>query len=175
MNPEPDVLKDSPSLRVTVENPYHPVCVRLVEAFWDDLGVRYQDDTPCQYKPEDVIGERTVFVVAWFGDAAAGCGAIRPMTAGDAPDAAVDAAEVKRIYVVPQWRRRGVARAILHELERHAVAFGYRTLKLETGLYQPEAIRLYESEGYQQIACFPPHDTDPLSLCYEKILAGKEK
>ena len=58
-------------------------------------------------------------------------------------------------------RRRGVARALLAELEGAARRFGYRELWLETGTEQPEAIALYESAGYLPVPPFDPHDGQP--------------
>ncbi len=63
-------------------------------------------------------------------------------------------AEVKRMYVVPQVRGRGLARVVLAHLERTAVEAGHRAMVLETGRGQPEAIALYESSGYTPIPKF---------------------
>ena len=92
-----------------------------------------------------------------------GCGALRPYDA--------DIAEVKRMYTVPAWRGRGVAAAVLAELERHARAFGYPTMRLETGDRQPGAIRLYERSGYRHIPPFGPYVAWDDSVCFEKPLA----
>ena len=92
-----------------------------------------------------------------------GCGALRPY--------ADDIAEVKRMYTVPAWRGRGVAAAILAELERHARAFGYPTMRLETGDRQPGAIRLYERSGYRHIPPFGPYVAWADSVCFEKPMS----
>jgi len=78
--------------------------------------------------------------------------------------------ELKRMYVVPQVRGRGLGRRILVELEAEARRLGYRALVLETGDRQPEAVGLYESSGYERIPCYPPYDSRALSLCFEKRL-----
>lgn len=62
--------------------------------------------------------------------------------------------EIKRMYVVPSARGRGVARALLHELERRAREHGYRVARLDTGPNQPHARALYEAEGYRAIENF---------------------
>ncbi|MRK01825.1 MULTISPECIES: GNAT family N-acetyltransferase [Aeromicrobium] len=62
--------------------------------------------------------------------------------------------EIKRMYVRPVYARRGLARAILAELERSAAAAGITRLVLETGLAQPEAIALYHSSGYVEVPKF---------------------
>lgn len=80
------------------------------------------------------------------------------------------AVEVKRMYVRDGHRGRGFARAILSALEEIAARRGYRTIRLETGGNQPEAIALYQSAGYQPIPCYGAHAGDPRSRCFEKQL-----
>lgn len=72
------------------------------------------------------------------------------------------------MYVAPDVRRGGVGRGLLAEMERLAIEFGYRILRLETGNRQPEAIALYESSGFRRIAPYGCHVGDPLSVCFEK-------
>jgi GNAT superfamily N-acetyltransferase len=64
------------------------------------------------------------------------------------------ACEIKRMYVVPEQRGRGVARRLLHELEDRARALGYELARLDTGPAQHGAQHLYESEGYRSIENF---------------------
>jgi GNAT superfamily N-acetyltransferase len=79
-------------------------------------------------------------------------------------------AELRRMYVVPAARRRGVGRALVAALEQAARELGYRTLRLETGPEQPEAIRLYESAGFRRIPNFGPYAHQRRSICLEKPL-----
>ena len=65
-----------------------------------------------------------------------------------------DACEIKRMYVVPEARGRGLARRLLDELEDAARGLGYRIARLDTGPQQPHAQRLYESAGYAAIGNF---------------------
>ena len=78
--------------------------------------------------------------------------------------------EIRRMYVVPDHRGKGIGRAILVALEDHARSLGYERIRLETGNMAPEAIRLYESHGYEPIPCWGPFASDPKSLCFEKKL-----
>ncbi|HLX21255.1 MAG TPA: GNAT family N-acetyltransferase [Gaiellaceae bacterium] len=78
--------------------------------------------------------------------------------------------ELKRMYVVPAYRGRGLGRRLLVELEAEARRLGYASLVLETGDRQPEALGLYASSGYERIPCYPPYDSRALSLCFEKRL-----
>jgi len=74
------------------------------------------------------------------------------------------------MYVAPEARRRGIARALMNELEEKARRLGYKTLRLETGPEQPEAIRLYETGGFATIANFGPYAAQRRSICLEKSL-----
>jgi GNAT superfamily N-acetyltransferase len=79
-------------------------------------------------------------------------------------------AEVKRMYVTPRVRGRGLARALLAELERTAAQAGRRRMVLETGYAQPEAISLYTSSGYTEIDKFGLYRESDGSVCYGKEL-----
>jgi GNAT superfamily N-acetyltransferase len=80
-------------------------------------------------------------------------------------------AEVKRMYVVPRARGRGLARAMLAHLEATAHAAGAEAMVLETGMRQPEAIALYTSAGYAEIGGFGYYKDAPLSRCFARQLA----
>jgi ribosomal protein S18 acetylase RimI-like enzyme len=75
--------------------------------------------------------------------------------------------EVKRVWTAPGHRRRGHASRVLAELERLAVERGYRTLRLETGPAQPEAVAMYRARGYRHT---PEQARYPSRLAYEKAL-----
>ena len=80
------------------------------------------------------------------------------------------AVEIKRMYVAPRGRRRGVARVVLAHLEQTARNAGADVIVLETGIAQPEAIALYESSGYEPVEKFGHYAWSPLSRCYGKRL-----
>jgi GNAT superfamily N-acetyltransferase len=77
-----------------------------------------------------------------------------PVCAGGIKRIAPDAAEIKRMYVVPAARRRGVARALLRTLEDAARERGYAFVRLDTGPLQQGAMHLYATEGYTEIGNF---------------------
>jgi GNAT superfamily N-acetyltransferase len=79
--------------------------------------------------------------------------------------------ELKRMYVTPEARGRGLGRLVLDELERHASELGFASLVLETGDRQDAALALYVNSGYERIPCYPPYDSRELSLCFEKRLS----
>lgn len=80
------------------------------------------------------------------------------------------ALEVKKVFVAPQARGRGVAKEMLAELESYAVARGVASLVLQTGPLQVEAIALYLKLGYVAIGKFGKYGAMPGALCYEKTL-----
>ncbi len=84
-------------------------------------------------------------------------------------------AEVKRMYSKPSVRGRGVAKALLRRIEAAARAAGATLLRIETGLYQQEALRFYEGAGFRRCGPFGPYAEMParaieLSLFYEKAV-----
>jgi putative acetyltransferase len=157
-------LADIAEISVTVESPHSEVASRLIENLSAELGARYGDDGAGGFSPDDVQVPGGAFVVAWLNDRAVGCGALRPLERG--------VGEVKRMFVEKDVRRRGVARRILGQLESIAIRLGYRALRLETGLLQPEAIRLYEAVGYRRVRCYGRYVDSLLSVCFEKRLVN---
>jgi GNAT superfamily N-acetyltransferase len=108
------------------------------------------------------LADHATFLVGYVAGRPVACGAFRPMDAG--------AAEVKRMYVEPEFRGRGIARRVLAELEERARRDGFSRTRLETGIYQPEAIRLYESAGYHRIDNYGVYAGCADSVCFEKSL-----
>jgi len=113
---------------------------------------------------EEVTPGRGRFVLAWEDGVALGCGAVRMIDD--------ERAELKRMYVVPERRGRGISRAVLASLEAAARELGARSIVLETGIHQPVAISLYESSAYQRVPCFGAYASSPTSICMEKQLTS---
>jgi putative acetyltransferase len=78
-------------------------------------------------------------------------------------------AELKRMYVVPAARGRGLGRGLLEGLEAEARRLGYAGIVLETGELQPESLGLYASAGYERIPCYGVYSEREWSRCFEKI------
>jgi GNAT superfamily N-acetyltransferase len=134
----------------------------LVDALLADLRARYDAEDIDEPAPSDLVAPRGVFLVAYDDGTPVGCGGVRTHADG--------IGELKRMYVVPAARRRHIARRLLEQLEVHALALGYRRLRLETGVRQPEAIALYESAGYRPIPPYGHYHESPMSRCFEKAL-----
>jgi ribosomal protein S18 acetylase RimI-like enzyme len=79
-------------------------------------------------------------------------------------------AEMKRVYVLPDARGRGLGRAVVEALEERARRLGYRGVVLETGNLNREALGLYASLGYEPIPCYGAYASRALSRCFEKPL-----
>lgn len=134
-----------------------PVAVRLIEAMGAEMQARYGDGGLSPAQPQQFLAPG-IFLLAELDGIAVGCGGVRPC--GE------DAAEIKRMYVDPAARGRGIARGLLRALVAHARARGLTRLLLETGTAQPEAISLYESEGWTPVPPFGHYADDPRTRCY---------
>ena len=82
-------------------------------------------------------------------------------------------AEIKRVFVAPEFRGRGLSLAIMRHLETELGRHGVDLLRLETGVHQPEALGLYRRLGYRERGPFGAYRPDPLSVFMEKRLAGE--
>jgi len=131
----------------------------LVQALSDEMIERYGGGEPSHpLDPAAFAPPLGVFLVARADGEDVACGGVRPLRTG--------IAEVKRMYVAPGHRNRGLARAVLRALVAHARTAGYAELWLETGTAQPEAIALYLSEGFTPITPYGQHRDHPDSRCY---------
>ncbi len=141
-----------------------PEVQALTAAQQAELRARYDGDTEPGTPPS--AADVAVLLVARDAEGTpVGCGALRELAPG--------VAEIKRMYVVPEARGRGISRAVLTALEAAGAERGWTTLRLETGPRQPEAIGLYESAGYRPIGAFGGYVDEPdagCSLYYERVL-----
>ena len=101
-------------------------------------------------------------VVAYLDDQPVGCGAFKAYD-----DQTV---EIKRMFVHPDFRGKGIAGSVLKELETWAAELGYTAAVLETGKKQPEAIALYLKSGYQIIPSYGQYKNVENSVCMRKAL-----
>jgi GNAT superfamily N-acetyltransferase len=147
-----------------------PAAVRLNELVQLEYAERYGDGDATPMAAGHFDPPRGLYLVAYDAEG-------EPVASGGwraqdtSPEGYEDGdAEIKRMFVVPQARGRGLARAILAELEASAAAAGRSRIVLETGLRQPEAICLYESCGYLPVKKFGYYRDQELSLCMGKRL-----
>jgi putative acetyltransferase len=138
---------------------------RLIEALNAETALAYPNpaDRHWRLDPEDISDGVGAMFVASIHGTAAGCGAVRRW--GD------DAAELKRMYVVPEFRGSGVADAIIAALEAEAGRLGVTRLLLETGELLPRAVGLYRRHGFVPVDRFGEYVDSPSSYCMGKTLA----
>jgi GNAT superfamily N-acetyltransferase len=115
-----------------------------VEALYADLDMN-SPEMPAA-GPAELNPPAGAFLVGYLDGVAVCCGGIKRLDER--------ACELKRMYVAPDVRGRGVARALLEALEQRARRLGYAVARLDTGPKQPAAQRLYESAGYVAIENF---------------------
>lgn len=141
--------------------PTDPRVTALMNAQQRELRALYQDtdERTEPFDPAILSGEGCVLLAVQEGDELLACGAIKRLD--------TTAAEVKRMYTVPQARGRGFGRLILQGLIERGRAQGYERLVLETGDLQAEAIALYEHSGFTRIPNFGYYVGMENSLCYE--------
>lgn len=130
--------------------------VKLLDA---DLRMKDGDDHAfyAQFNKIDAIKN---VVVAYVDQQAVGCGAFKPFD--------MNTVEIKRMFIMPEFRRMGIAGQILTELELWAYETGCQFCVLETGKKQPEAIQLYLKRGYQIIPNFGQYQNMENSVCMKK-------
>jgi putative acetyltransferase len=150
-------------LAISRESPRQDDVIALIRQSDALMNALYPAESNHLVDIESLAQPNVQFFVAREGGRALGCGAF--VLAGDGR------AEMKRVFVDPAARGKGVARAIMQALEREAASLGVTLMQLETGIRQPEAIALYRKFGYVERAPFGAYQPDPLSLFMEKRLA----
>lgn len=142
--------------RTTATNPDFVALVSQLDA---ELAIRDGDDHDFYHQFNGLEHIKYV-VLVYENDIAIGCGAIKKFT-----DTSI---EVKRMFVDLEHRGKGVAVSILNELEAWAKELGYKFCILETGINQPEAIRLYTKTGYKSIENYGQYAGVSTSYCFQK-------
>ncbi|HQU85933.1 MAG TPA: GNAT family N-acetyltransferase [Pyrinomonadaceae bacterium] len=134
----------------------------LVRDLDKELAIRDGDEHAfyAQFNKIDMIKH---VIVAYENETAVGCGAIKSFDE--------NSMEVKRMFVPDNQRNKGIAMLVLKELEAWANELGFSKCVLETGLKQPEAIRLYEKNGYVKIPNYGQYIGMDNSICFEKMIS----
>ena len=138
-----------------------PEAVELIGELDEHLmGHPYPAQSRHAFSVEKLLRQEVVFFVTWYEGKLAGCGGIKMFGS--------DYGEVKRMFVRPEFRGKGLGKLMLRHLALYAVRNGTNVLRLETGIYEVEAIGLYERFGFQRRAPFGEYVEDPLSIYFEK-------
>lgn len=147
-------------IRTDSENKDFTALVKLLDAELAEL----DGDEHIFYAQLNKTDKIKHVIVAYENGKPISCGAIRaysPMIT-----------EVKRMYTVPENRGKGIATKVLNELEKWASELSYQKCILETGWRQPDAIRLYEKNGYKRISNYGKYAGIENSICFEKEIQG---
>lgn len=135
--------------------------LRLTDTLIGEYVALYGDEA-LDFCPAEALNEVACAVVARCDGCPAASGAFRPH--GEAT------AELMRIYVLPEYRRYGLGKRIVHALESEALQRGYSRMVLVTGDDMPAALSLYARLGYTRTERYGPHKDDPICVCMEKYL-----
>jgi putative acetyltransferase len=151
-------------MHITLERPDTPEITALIDALDAFQKPLYPAQSHHGIDMQALTAPGVVFAVARDATGqACGCGAIVLMR---------DGGELKRMYVPPEARGRGLGTALLRFLEAQARARGCAVLRLETGIRQPDALRLYARAGYLERGPFGAYSADPNSVFMEKALCA---
>ena len=145
-------------IRTDSDNTDFKTLVALLDA---DLKIRDGDEHAFYAQFNKITTIRNV-IVCYIDDKAIGCGAFRAYDQS--------AVEIKRMFVLPEYRGHGIALKILNELELWAAELNYLEYILETGKNQPEAIRLYQKAGYAVIPSYGQYLHVENSVCMKKYI-----
>ncbi len=145
-------------IRTNSENVHFRQLVVLLDG---DLTSRY-GELQKHYSRFNHIDFLDTVVIAYENEVPAGCGCFRYF--------APETIEIKRMYVRPEFRGRGISRQLLTELEKWALEKGSKKSVLETGNQQAEAIHLYHNAGYTEIPNYGNYEGNETSICMSKKL-----
>jgi len=157
----------SDAIRVVHAGLADDVSRELIEALNAELSAIYPEPGANHFtlNPEETARGRGAFLLVYRGDVPVGCGALRLLDA--------ETGELKRMYVSPAERGRGLGRLLVAELEAEARALGVRCLVLETGTRQHAALALYRAAGFRSIPLYGEYLLSPeTSVCLGKELSS---
>ena len=146
--------------RTDASDGYFRSLVALLDA---DLAVRDGADHSFYNQFNKIDAIRHV-IVCYANAKPVACGAFKPFND--------DSVEVKRMFVLPEYRGKQIGQMLLKELEKWAAELGYKHSVLETGKKQHEAIRLYEKAGYHRIPNYGQYENVENSVCMRKAITS---
>ncbi len=149
------------TLAIAIEDPLSPDGLALIEGSEAALRELYTPEECFTFSPRELTAPGISFFVARRNGRPEGCVALC---------ACGDYAEVKRLFVIPEARGTGTARALMTRLEAAARAAGHKIIRLETGPALTAAVALYHALGYSRRGPFGPYAAHPASLFMEKHL-----
>lgn len=139
----------------------HPDFQNLVQLLDADLAVHNGDENAF-FEQFNTIDKLKNCIVAYIDELPAACGAFKELSE--------NTVEIKRMYTNPAFRKRGLASAIVGELENWAKESGFEKAVLETSIDLKNAISVYEKSGFYRIPNYGQYIGIDNSICFEKIL-----
>lgn len=156
-----DTMNNKASIIITQERPDSAEAFQLIDELQKQLNPEmYPDASRHAYSVDKLLREGVAFFVTRHDEIPAGCGGIKLFD--------TEYGEVKRMYVRPRFRGLGLGKLMLDHLAEYARERKIPTLRLETGIYQTEAIKLYEHYGFARRRPFGEYKDDPMSIYFEK-------
>jgi GNAT superfamily N-acetyltransferase len=147
---------------IKAERPDTIDAIQLISELDAYLIPLYPAESRHGFNVDKLLQEAVAFFVMRHEEVPAGCGGIKLFD--------TEYGDVKRMYVRSQFRGLGFGKQMLDHLAEYALQQGVEMLRLETGIYQLEAIGLYERFGFERIPPFGDYKADPLSVFFEKRL-----
>jgi GNAT superfamily N-acetyltransferase len=141
-----------------------PLAQYLIEQVQQEYVRRYGGRDAAAVEPAEFLPPHGLFLVAEVDGVPAGCGAWRALPSGQA--------EIKRVYVAPEFRRRGIAQLVVAALEEGAAAAGHAEVVLNSGREQPEALALYADLGYGPVPGYGVYACAPGAVFLGKALTA---
>jgi ribosomal protein S18 acetylase RimI-like enzyme len=161
------VLRDGGRARLRALGYDDPLAQELIGRVQQEYVERYGGPDEAAVTPEEFVPPHGVFLAVEVDGVPAGCGAWRTVDDGRA--------EIKRVYVDPAFRRRGIAQAVVDALEAGAARAGCRSVVLNTGHRQPEALALYAAAGYSVVPGYGIYACEPDAVFLGKDLPAHDE
>ena len=143
--------------------PNNPDIYKLIKSLDQYLLMQYPDRPIFGIDLEKASQENVHFIVGYNNDQAVCCGAIRLFND--------NRCELKRMFVLDEYRGKGISKKLYYELENLAISKNKKIIILETGKKQSEAINLYKSLGFKIIPNYGEFIKDEISLCFSKTIS----
>ena len=149
---------------ITQESPDSPVAIALIDELEEHLeSFGYPKESRHGFSVEKLLHEAVPFFVIREDGIPIGCGGVKLF--------GTDYGEIKRMFIRPAYQGKGLGKAMLQYLAEYALTNGVKLLRLETGIHQIPAIKLYEAFGFRRRGPFEEYKEDPVSVYMEMRLA----
>jgi len=151
-------------MKITVLDPYSQQAQDLLALSDDYLATLYPAESIHLASAIDLSDPTSLFLGIADGQNMIGCGAVKII------EGYIRYGELKRVFIKEAYRGQGLSRQLISTLEAHLIENSIWWVRLETGIYQPEALGLYQSLGYIERGPYGGYSLDPLSIFMEKYL-----